>query len=118
MVFSFSEEFRKIFTQIASKRFKFSVCSLYDLDSLIVELVFVKFHVIYLDVDSISFVLKEALIQIRNTGSKNREALIHLITSYKENHFQLEKFSHSKNILLLWEGKEIKYLKTGKQYIY
>lgn len=118
LVFSFNEEFRGIFTHVASKRFKFLVSSLQDLDSFITELYFSKYHVIYLDIDFIFYRLHEVLIHIRDKGSKNKEALIYLVTSNKENYFQLEKFSHPKNILLLLEGKEIKYLQVGKQYIY
>ena len=61
-------------------------------------------------------ILKKHVVFLKD--SKNKEALIHLVTSNKENYCQLKRFSHPKNILLLLEGKEIKYLQVGKQYIY
>lgn len=118
LIFSFSEKFREIFTHVASKRFKFLVSSLQDLDSFITELYFSKYHAIYLDIDFIFCRLSEVLAHIRDKESKNKEALIHLVTSNKENYCRLKKFSHPKNILLLLEGKEIKYLQVDKQYIY
>lgn len=118
LVFSPSEEFRKKLTDIVHKRFSFPVSSLQDLDSFITELYFSKYHAIYLDIDFIFCRLSEVLAHIRNKDSKNKEALIHLVTSNKENYCQLKRFSHPKNILLLLEGKEIKYLQVGKQYIY
>lgn len=112
LIFSFNEEFIKLFTQVAYSRFEFLISSWQDLDSFITKLIFPNFQVIYLDVDFIFSRLHEVLTHI-NTG-----ILINLVTSSKENHFQLVELSHPKNILLLWEGKDIKYLKNGKQYIY
>lgn len=118
LIFSSNEKFREIFTQVVSKRFGFSVSTLQGLDSLITEIYFSKYEVIYLDIDFIFCRLHEVLAHIRDKESKNKEAIIHLVTSNKENYLQLEKFSNPKNILLLLEGKKINYLLAGKQYIY
>lgn len=116
LLFSQSEEFRKKFTHVANERFASLVYSIKNFDLFFIELHFTKYHVIYLDIDSIFHKLDEILTDIRN--SKNKRTKIYLVTSNIENSYALKKREFPKNIFLLLNGKEIIYLSGDRKYIY
>lgn len=118
LIFYHSEEFKKKFTHIIYKRFRFPVSSMEDLDSFFVEFHFSKYYVIYLDVDPIFNTLDQVLANIRHEYSKNKGSKIYFVTSSLENSIKLKKFNLPKNITpLLQNGEEIVY-PGGKKYIY
>jgi hypothetical protein len=115
LIFSFSEEFIKRFTYILNKQFAFSVYSLKNLDSFLIQLYFEKYQIIYLDIDLIFSNFNEILINIEN--GKNKKTEIYLVSS-KENSSKLEEFDLPKNVVLRFlDGEEI-LDKEGKKCIY
>ncbi|WP_342220268.1 hypothetical protein [Rickettsiella endosymbiont of Miltochrista miniata] len=116
LVFSPHKAFRKRFIRFVYRRYKFPVYALKDKSLLKNELNSVPYLTIFLDVDSIFFELDEILNKIHAKFSKNKETLIYLITSSKENSSKLRKINMRKRIILLMEGgKEIEYSIGGQK---
>ena len=82
---------------------------------LITELYFVPYRTILLDIDSIFPELDEILDYIYDKGSKNKQSVIYLITSNKENPSNLRNINFHKKIILSFKEKEIIYLIGGKK---
>ena len=116
LVFSYSEAFIKKFTDIAYQRFVFSVYSLQNLDSFLIQLYFSKYYVIYLDIDPVFYKLDEILTSIGE--GKNKRTKIYLVTANIENSYKLKKRDFPKNIFPLLDGEDILYLPGNRKYIY
>ena len=115
LVFSFNEKIRKRLAHFVYKRFRFSTYVLQDKQLLITELYFVPYRTILLDIDSIFPELDEILDYIYDKGSKNKQSVIYLITSNKENPSNLRNINFHKKIILSFKEKEIIYLIGGKK---
>lgn len=116
LIFYHSEEFKKRFSDLIYKRFRFPIYFLQDIDLLIEELNLIQYSVIFLDVNSIIDKLSEILSHVRSKKSRNRATLIYLITSDVEIASELKEIKTHKKIIHLFKGKDIVYLPGGKKY--
>lgn len=115
LIFSSSEKFIKKFTEVFEENLTCLVKSKQNLDSLIPELFFSKYHILYLDIDSAFHKLNEIFTEIKEGKNKSTETYF---AASKENSYKFEKLELPKNVILRFlDGDEI-LDSEGKKYIY
>ncbi|TLY44902.1 MAG: hypothetical protein E6K54_09040 [Gammaproteobacteria bacterium] len=105
LIFSSCEKFIKKFTDIFEENLTCLVKSKQNMDLLIPELFFSKYHILYLDIDSAFHKLNEILTEIKEGKNKSTETYF---AASKENSSKFERLDLPENIILRFlDGEEI-----------